>query len=76
MVNIWVFNCAQYAAREIVKQEEGGRIINISSRAYLGIQEMAHYGASMAGGIRFNAMYGNGDGSIRNFGQHCGSWVD
>jgi 3-oxoacyl-[acyl-carrier protein] reductase len=43
-----VFNCAQYAARYMVKQGSG-RIINISSRAYLGIPNMAHYASSKAG---------------------------
>jgi 3-oxoacyl-[acyl-carrier protein] reductase len=43
-----VFNCAQFAARHMV-QQGGGRIINISSRAYLGIEQMAHYAASKAG---------------------------
>lgn len=46
-----MFNCGQYAARQMVKQGGGGRIINISSRAYLGIEGMAHYGASKAGVI-------------------------
>jgi len=43
-----VFNCAQYAAQHMMRQR-GGRIINISSRAYLGTPQMAHYGASKAG---------------------------
>jgi 3-oxoacyl-[acyl-carrier protein] reductase len=43
-----VFNCAQYAAQHMV-QQGGGRIINISSRAYLGAPQMAHYAASKAG---------------------------
>jgi 3-oxoacyl-[acyl-carrier protein] reductase len=43
-----VFNCAQYAARYMVKQRSG-RIINISSRVYLGAEQMANYAASKAG---------------------------
>lgn len=43
-----VFNCAQYAARSMV-QQGGGRIINISSRSYLGTQRMANYASSKAG---------------------------
>jgi 3-oxoacyl-[acyl-carrier protein] reductase len=43
-----VFNCAQCAARCMV-QQGSGRIINISSRAYLGAQQMANYAASKAG---------------------------
>jgi len=43
-----VFNCAQYAARHMV-QQRSGRIINISSRSYLGAQQMANYAASKAG---------------------------
>jgi 3-oxoacyl-[acyl-carrier protein] reductase len=42
------FNCAQAAARHMVRQR-GGRIINLSSRAYLGSPKMAHYAASKAG---------------------------
>ncbi len=44
------FNCAQHAARYMVKQG-GGRIINISSRSHLGAQLMANYAASKAGVI-------------------------
>ena len=43
-----VFNCAQAAARHMVAQKSG-RIINISSRSYLGAREMANYAASKAG---------------------------
>jgi 3-oxoacyl-[acyl-carrier protein] reductase len=43
-----VFNCAQFAAQHMI-QQGGGRIINISSRAYLGAQQMANYAASKAG---------------------------
>jgi NAD(P)-dependent dehydrogenase (short-subunit alcohol dehydrogenase family) len=43
-----VFHCAQCAVRYMVKQG-GGRIINISSRAYLGTPKMAHYASSKAG---------------------------
>jgi 3-oxoacyl-[acyl-carrier protein] reductase len=42
------FNCAQFAARHMV-QQRAGRIINISSRAYLGAQQMTNYAASKAG---------------------------
>ncbi len=42
------FNCAQFAARHMV-QQKAGRIINISSRAYLGAHEMANYASSKAG---------------------------
>jgi len=42
------FHCAQFAARHMV-QQKNGRIINISSRAYLGAYNMANYGASKAG---------------------------
>lgn len=42
------FNCAQYAAKQMV-QQKGGRIIHISSRSYLGAAQMAHYAASKAG---------------------------
>jgi 3-oxoacyl-[acyl-carrier protein] reductase len=42
------FNCAQFAARHMV-QQESGRIINISSRAYLGSEQMANYASSKAG---------------------------
>lgn len=42
------FNCAQYAARYMVGQRSG-RIINISSRVYLGAEQMANYAASKAG---------------------------
>jgi NAD(P)-dependent dehydrogenase (short-subunit alcohol dehydrogenase family) len=43
-----VFHCAQSAVRYMVKQGSG-RIINISSRAYLGTPQMAHYASSKAG---------------------------
>jgi NAD(P)-dependent dehydrogenase (short-subunit alcohol dehydrogenase family) len=43
-----VFNCAQCAVRYMVKQGSG-RIINISSRSYLGTPKMAHYASSKAG---------------------------
>ena len=43
-----VFNCTQAAARYMVKQRRG-RIISISSRAYLGAKQMANYAASKAG---------------------------
>lgn len=43
-----VFLCARYAARHMVKQRSG-RIINISSRAYLGTPKMAHYASSKSG---------------------------
>lgn len=43
-----VFNCAQSAARHMVRQN-AGRIISISSRAYLGAHQMANYAASKAG---------------------------
>ncbi len=43
-----VFNCAQYAAKQMVQQRTG-RIIHISSRSYLGSPQMAHYAASKAG---------------------------
>jgi NAD(P)-dependent dehydrogenase (short-subunit alcohol dehydrogenase family) len=42
------FNCAQCAVRYMVKQGSG-RIINISSRSYLGTPKMAHYASSKAG---------------------------
>jgi len=42
------FNCAQAAARYMVDQKSG-RIINISSRSYLGARQMANYAASKAG---------------------------
>jgi 3-oxoacyl-[acyl-carrier protein] reductase len=42
------FHCAQLAARHMARQKTG-RIINISSRAYLGAPEMANYGAAKAG---------------------------
>jgi 3-oxoacyl-[acyl-carrier protein] reductase len=41
------FNCAQEAARNMV-QNKSGTIINISSRAYLGAQQMTNYSASKA----------------------------
>ena len=41
------FNCAQQAARNMV-QNKSGAIINISSRAYLGAQQMTNYSASKA----------------------------
>jgi 3-oxoacyl-[acyl-carrier protein] reductase len=43
-----VFNCAQVAARCMAAQKSG-RIINISSRSYLGARHMANYAASKAG---------------------------
>jgi 3-oxoacyl-[acyl-carrier protein] reductase len=43
-----VFNCAQYAARFMIEQKSG-RIINMSSRAYLGASNMANYASSKAG---------------------------
>jgi len=43
-----VFNCAQSAARFMI-QQKSGRIINMSSRAYLGAPNMANYASSKAG---------------------------
>ncbi|MBI2876280.1 MAG: 3-oxoacyl-ACP reductase FabG [Candidatus Tectomicrobia bacterium] len=42
------FNCAQSAARYMIEQKSG-KIINISSRAYLGNPGQANYSASKAG---------------------------
>lgn len=46
------FLCAKYAAREMLRSERGGRIINISSRAgKVGMKNVAHYSASKFGVI-------------------------
>lgn len=42
------FNCAQFAARQMIEQKYG-KIINISSRAYLGNPGQANYSSSKAG---------------------------
>ena len=71
-----MFNCGQYAVRQMVKQGEGGRIINISSRAYLGIEGNGSLLCFKGWGPRSNTIHGDGAGSVRNYGQCCGPWDD
>jgi 3-oxoacyl-[acyl-carrier protein] reductase len=42
---VGLFICAQEATR---RMEQGGRIVNVASRAFLGARNMAHYAASKA----------------------------
>jgi 3-oxoacyl-[acyl-carrier protein] reductase len=42
---VGLFICAQEAAR---RMGQGGRIVNVASRAFLGARNMAHYAASKA----------------------------
>ncbi len=47
-----VFMCSQAAARQMIKQGDGGKIINISSIAgFIGFHNLAHYCAAKAGVI-------------------------